>query len=85
MSESDPSYSHPGIYSSLFLMKCQIPEERRKRSLDTTRVASGYCISISNDGVNFTDEVSVLAFDPKCYVCNTSVFKCSKVVRAFDI
>ena len=78
--QAEATFTHPGIYSSLFLMMCKIPEERRKRSVEGPRVASGYYISVSNDGVNFTEEVMVLAFDRRCYDCNVTALRCSKEV-----
>lgn len=76
--ESEEAFTHRGIYKSLFLMFCEIPESRRRRSADVSTIANGYFISISNDGLNFTEELAVVSFDTRCYSCNVTDFWCAK-------
>ncbi|CAG2192527.1 unnamed protein product [Mytilus edulis] len=76
--ESEEAFTHRGIYKSLFLMFCEIPESRRRRSADLSTIANGYFISISNDGLNFTEELAVISFDTRCYNCNVTDFWCAK-------
>ncbi|XP_071143815.1 uncharacterized protein [Mytilus edulis] len=59
-------------------MFCEIPESRRRRSADLSTIANGYFISISNDGLNFTEELAVISFDTRCYNCNVTDFWCAK-------
>lgn len=63
-------------------MFCEIPESRRRRSADISTIANGYFISISNDGLNFTEELAVISFDTRCYNCNVTDFWCAKEVIA---
>ncbi|CAC5414798.1 unnamed protein product [Mytilus coruscus] len=76
--ENEEAFTHRGIYKSLFLMFCEIPESRRRRSADVSTIANGYFISISNDGLNFTEELAVVSFDARCYSCNVTDFWCAK-------
>lgn len=78
--KSEETFIHRGIYRSIFLMFCEIPESRRRRSPDVSTIANGYLISISNDGLNFTEELAVVSFDARCYSCNVTDFWCTKEV-----
>ncbi|VDI18310.1 Hypothetical predicted protein [Mytilus galloprovincialis] len=76
--KSEETFTHRGIYRSIFLMFCEIPESRRRRSADVSTIANGYFISISNDGLNYTEELAVVSFDTRCYSCNVTDFWCTK-------
>ncbi|CAG2252440.1 unnamed protein product [Mytilus edulis] len=73
------SFTNPGTYSSSFLMYCYLPESRKTRSVAEEYVASGYFISVSNNGHEFTEELTVIIFDARCYTCNSTTFKCNDV------
>ncbi|XP_052084362.1 uncharacterized protein LOC127721632 [Mytilus californianus] len=73
------SFTNPGTYSSSFLMYCNLPESRKKRSVAEEYVASGYFISVSNNGNEFTEELTVIIFDARCYTCNSTTFECNEV------
>ncbi|XP_071143816.1 von Willebrand factor D and EGF domain-containing protein-like isoform X1 [Mytilus edulis] len=76
--EKEEAFTNRGIYRSLFLMFCEIPDSRSRRSADLSTIANGYFISISNDGLNFTEELAVVSFDARCYSCNITGVCCTK-------
>lgn len=78
--EKEEAFTNRGIYRSLFLMFCEIPDSRSRRSADLSTIANGYFISISNDGLNFTEELAVVSFDARCYSCNITGVCCTKEV-----
>ena len=69
-----------GEYSSMFSMKCPAPSSRHRRSTSIKQSALGYFISVSNDGRNFTKELTVIIYDSICFECNTSSLSCEEVV-----
>ncbi|VDI13449.1 Hypothetical predicted protein [Mytilus galloprovincialis] len=73
------NFTNPGTYSSSFLMYCYLPESRKTRSVAEEYVASGYFISVSNNGHEFTEELTVIIFDARCYTCNSTTFECNEV------
>lgn len=52
---------------------------RKKRSVAEEYVASGYFISVSNNGHEFTEELTVIIFDARCYACNSTTFECNEL------
>jgi hypothetical protein len=51
-------------------MYCELPESRKKRSVEFKVLATGYYISVSNNGDNYTDPLTILVYDSVCYECN---------------
>lgn len=49
--------------------------KRKKRSIFDTS-AEGFDISLSNDGVNFGNNVTLIIFDEDCYSCNPTTATC---------
>lgn len=82
---TDDTFIHPGIYSSAFLMYCELPPSRRKKSVGNTTALIGYNISVSNNGVDFTDELTTIIYDPLCYECNLTSITCVELVTIFDL
>lgn len=78
-SVENESFANPGTYSSSFLMYCNLPVSRKKRSVAEEYVASGYFISVSNNGHEFTEELTVIIFDARCYACNSTTFECNEL------
>lgn len=68
-----------GKYSSAFLMYCKLPDSRKKRSADFEVVATGYRISVSNDGNNYSEPLTTLVYNSLCYECNITTIKCEKL------
>jgi hypothetical protein len=44
-------------------MYCKLPESRKKRSVEFEVLATGYYISVSNNGDNHTDPLTILVYD----------------------
>lgn len=78
--ELDESFLHPGIYKSSFMMYCELPPSRQKRSVNTNSPATVYTVTISNNGMDFTEELTIMVFDSSCYSCNTSSLSCEILV-----
>ncbi|XP_052078039.1 uncharacterized protein LOC127715976 [Mytilus californianus] len=57
-------------------MYCELPTSRRKKSVENTEDLIGYNISVSNNGVDFTDELTTIIYDPLCYECNITSISC---------
>ncbi|CAC5392582.1 unnamed protein product [Mytilus coruscus] len=74
------SFINSGIYRSSFFMLCELPAARSKRSIDIEVVATGFHISISNNGKDFTDQLSMLIYDSLCYSCNSTTFECDELI-----
>lgn len=74
------TYTNTGTYSSSFLMYCKLPESRKKRSVEFKVLATGYYISVSNNGVNYTDPLTILVYDSVCYECNATSMICVEQV-----
>lgn len=78
------SFTYPGTYVSDFFMYCELPPSRRKRSVDSNDYLNGYNISISNNGVDFTEELTTIIYDQQCYDCNlTSSISCVQLVTIY--
>ena len=74
------TYTNTGTYSSSFLMYCKLPESRKKRSVEFEVLATGYYISVSNNGDNYTDPLTILVYDSVCYECNATSMTCVEQV-----
>ncbi|CAC5389963.1 unnamed protein product [Mytilus coruscus] len=74
------SFINSGTYKSSFFMLCELPATRSKRSVDFAIVATGFHISISNNGKDFTDQLSMLVYDSLCYSCNSTTFECKELI-----
>ncbi|XP_076070579.1 uncharacterized protein LOC143042194 [Mytilus galloprovincialis] len=77
--EEGDTFTHPGSYASSFFMYCNMPGSRKKRSADFNIVATGYHISVSNNGENYTEPITSIVFDSTCYICNTTSLSCDKL------
>jgi hypothetical protein len=73
-------YTYPGEYSSGFAMFCLLPPSRQKRSIDNDIIGSGYYISVSNNGQDFTEELTTIVYDSTCYDCNLTSLTCDELV-----
>ncbi|XP_069119363.1 von Willebrand factor D and EGF domain-containing protein-like [Argopecten irradians] len=58
---------------------CSLPQSRRrKRSVNNNNaIASGFFLSVSNDGVRFSDDIVVIVYNSTCLSCNTTGITCS--------
>jgi hypothetical protein len=52
-------FTYPGKYSSDFAMFSPLPPSRQKRSIDNDIIGSGYYISVSSNGQDFTGTFNV--------------------------
>ncbi|XP_063414556.1 uncharacterized protein LOC134696618 [Mytilus trossulus] len=66
----------PGKYFGPFYMHCPAPASRRKRSITDESSALGYRLSVSNDGMNFTQELTILIYNSQCLYCNFTSMEC---------
>ncbi|XP_033764299.1 von Willebrand factor D and EGF domain-containing protein-like [Pecten maximus] len=58
---------------------CSIPQSRRIRrsAHDNAAIAEGFFLSVSNDGVVFSDDVLMLVYNSTCFTCNTTSISCN--------
>jgi hypothetical protein len=61
-------------------MYCKLPESRKKRPVEFKVLATGYYISVSNNGDNYTDPLTILVYDFVCYECNAASMICVEQV-----
>lgn len=73
-------FEYPGIFRGSFFMNCELPEMRRKRSIDNQKFVEGYDISVSNNGQVFTEPLKIIIFDSLCFKCNLTVLLCDELV-----
>lgn len=62
-----------GQLDTFVQMFCYFPKSRQTRSAGVSihdHIASGYAISISNNGETFSDEDSITIFDSTCVNCS---------------
>lgn len=66
-----------GEYHDFSSVSCSLnsQERRKKRSASLSEV-EGYKISLSYDGTNFGDEVTIMIYDESCYSCNSTTETC---------
>ncbi|CAG2238562.1 unnamed protein product [Mytilus edulis] len=83
--ENNRSYTGPPTISKAvikhsYMVSCEFANARRKRSTsDATVFADGYEISVSNDGSNYGEVVTLIVFDEECYSCNTVNVTCTAI------
>ncbi|XP_052063239.1 uncharacterized protein LOC127702954 isoform X1 [Mytilus californianus] len=74
-----PTISKADIKHS-YMVSCEFANARRKRSTSNTTVfADGYEISLSNDGSNYGEVVTLIVYDEECYSCNTVNVTCTAI------
>ncbi|XP_060080902.1 von Willebrand factor D and EGF domain-containing protein-like [Ylistrum balloti] len=66
-----------GEYVNTFIVICDIPNSRKRRSTTDNQLPTGYKISLSNDGTTFSTEVTFINFDANCYECNITTMTCT--------
>ena len=57
-----------------------LPPSRQKRSIDNDIIGSGYYISVSSNGQDFTEELTTIVYDSTCYDCNLTSLTCDELV-----
>ena len=68
-------------YRNMFMVTVSLHESRRRRSAtEQSSEPVGYDISLSYDGQNYGEHVSIIVYDDECYSCNSSFF-CVSTVR----
>ncbi|CAG2249638.1 unnamed protein product [Mytilus edulis] len=60
-------------YRNMFMVTVDLGVSRKTRSASGPKMAEGYEITLSNDGTNFGEEVSILIYDDGCVSCNSSM------------
>jgi len=68
-------------------VSCPLPTERTKRNVDDSSVdyvARGYYVSVSNDGVTYSEEDLLVIYDSTCVNCTVdgSITTCVVTVRS---
>ncbi|XP_061196781.1 von Willebrand factor D and EGF domain-containing protein-like [Saccostrea echinata] len=67
-------------YHDYNLISVQIPDvpktKRRKRSTDSDQTVHGWNISLSNDGITFSNHVTLLIFDGLTHKCDVQILLC---------
>ncbi|OWF39666.1 uncharacterized protein LOC110464752 [Mizuhopecten yessoensis] len=71
----------PAIYLNSINCVCIIPViERKKRSVQSETIfAEGFLLSVSNDGVSFSNETTFITYDSTCYECNSTSVSCTEL------
>lgn len=64
------------------MISVNLESPRRKRSTDDAVMADGFELSLSNDGKQFGNSVSIFIFDEQCFKCDTKSKKCYLLVRS---
>ncbi|XP_056020810.1 von Willebrand factor D and EGF domain-containing protein-like [Ostrea edulis] len=59
------------------LITVVIPSSTRKKRSTTEQYGTGYDISLSYDGSNFGDQLSLIVYDDACYNCNATTIGCT--------
>jgi hypothetical protein len=57
-----------------------LPPSRQKRSIDNDIIGSGYYISVSSNGQDFTEKLTTIVYDSTCYDCNLTSLTCDELV-----
>ncbi|OWF53922.1 von Willebrand factor D and EGF domain-containing protein [Mizuhopecten yessoensis] len=70
----------PARYLNGINCVCIIPDSVRRRRAADEIFGEGYLISISNDGINFSKETTVVTYDSTCYECDATNRSCTKLV-----
>ncbi|VDI31154.1 Hypothetical predicted protein [Mytilus galloprovincialis] len=71
-------------YRSAFMVSVALSGNRKKRSTLNIEMAEGYELRLSNDGIEFSDPVSIIIYDEECYNCNASSISCVVVASCPD-
>ncbi|XP_052085191.1 serine-rich adhesin for platelets-like [Mytilus californianus] len=71
-------------YRTAFMVSVTLSRNRKKRSTLNTGMAEGYELRLSNDGIEFSDPVSIIIYDEECYDCNASSISCVVVASCPD-
>ncbi|CAG2213049.1 unnamed protein product [Mytilus edulis] len=71
-------------YRSAFMVSVALSGNRKKRSTLNIEMAEGYELKLSNDGIAFSDPVSIIIYDEECYNCNASSISCVVVASCPD-
>lgn len=74
MEFSDTHVIRKAQYNNEYSISCPLQSGRRKRSTDV--LANGYKISLSYDGRNFGDIVSIIIYDESCVTCDKDTMTC---------
>ncbi|XP_052075063.1 von Willebrand factor D and EGF domain-containing protein-like [Mytilus californianus] len=60
-------------YRNMFMVTVDLDVSRKTRSASGPKMAEGYEITLSNDGTNFGNKVTILIYDDGCFSCNRSM------------
>ncbi|CAC5411154.1 unnamed protein product [Mytilus coruscus] len=60
-------------YRNIFMVTVDLGVSRKTRSASEPTMAEGHEITLSNDGTNFGEEVTILIYDEACFSCNSSM------------
>ncbi|CAC5416234.1 unnamed protein product [Mytilus coruscus] len=63
-------------YRNLYMVSLELPFSRKKRSTNGPVMSDGYDISLSYDGINFGDDISMVIYDDQKYSCNVTLKTC---------
>ena len=69
--EADESHTVVAEIESSVEVSCPLIYERKRRSddIDSDRIARGYKVSVSNDGVTYSEEDILVIYDSTCVNC----------------
>ncbi|XP_063435756.1 von Willebrand factor D and EGF domain-containing protein-like [Mytilus trossulus] len=73
-------------FRNVFMVTVELQSLRRKRSSQSTTTPEGYEISLSNDGIHFGENFSIIIYDEDCYSCNSTSVSCiaSEICQATE-
>ncbi|XP_052090376.1 von Willebrand factor D and EGF domain-containing protein-like [Mytilus californianus] len=63
-------------FRNMFTVSLDLMSSGKNRSTPETIVAEGFEISLSYDGTNFGESVSIIIYDENCYSCNSTSIAC---------
>lgn len=73
MLEKKTPYTTQGSAETMFEVRCPLTLARKRRSVDVDDrvdvMTWGYYISVSNDGITFSEEDAMVVFDSTCLNC----------------
>ncbi|XP_021375788.1 von Willebrand factor D and EGF domain-containing protein-like [Mizuhopecten yessoensis] len=69
----------PARYLNGINCVCIIPDSVRRRRAADDVFGEGYLISISNDGINFSNESTIVTYDSTCYDCDATNISCTQL------
>lgn len=53
-------------------VKCPVSVNRRRKRSTTNETIQYYLVSVTNDGVTYSDSVPLILYDTSCYTCTTT-------------